>query len=373
MKQTIRIIHVSAAASWRGGEQQLAYLLKAMKNQNVDQEVLCVKNSPLAEYCKKEKIKTTVFSKKSSVNLSASLTLARLYKSRSQNCLVHCHDSHAHNIAFLSAWLFSNPAPLIVHRRVDFPVSASFLSKAKYNHHSIKKFICVSEAIKDLLVPSLEKPDKAVVIHSGIDLSRFDKAENKNLLRAEFKLSGNHILIGNVAAIAPHKDYYTFINTAEILLKANPDFHFFIIGDGPDRAAIKAEVRSRGLEDKIHLTGFRNNIPELLKELNVLLLTSKTEGLGTSILDAFACKLPVVATKTGGIPEIVEHRHTGLLANAGDAKGLAEMVLLMLTDTGLRENITGNAIVKVVAFDYQNTASKIMNIYTEVLDSNIYE
>lgn len=358
----MHVIHVSTATSWRGGEQQLAYLISGLQQSGVAQEVLCTDGAPFAAYCEKHAIKRTVFNKQGTLNLRAAWILANICRNK-QNCIVHCHDSHAHNIAWFSALIFKNPSPVIVHRRVDFPASNSFVSNAKYNHPSIARYICVSKAIMNILIPSLKYPEKALVIYSGINLSRFGNIVSRNTLRRDLGLPGDCILIGNVSALAPHKDYLTFIGTAEKLLKKNPHIHFVIIGEGSERTAIEKEIETRKLSGKISLTGFKSNVPELLKELDVLLLTSKTEGLGTSILDAFASGLPVVATKAGGIPEIVEDRVNGLLAETGDSQALANLVELLLTENNLRKSLVNNARIRVRDFDYKVTAAKILEVY----------
>jgi L-malate glycosyltransferase len=363
--EPIHIIHVSTATSWRGGEQQLAYLIQGLKPHGVDQQVLCVEKAPFAEYCLKNGIATTTFQKRGTVNLKAAAMLARKCKTN-QEAIVHCHDSHAHSIAYMAALIFRNPARIVIHRRVDFPVSKNYFSNKKYNHPKIAKFICVSEAIKKILVPALKEPAKASVIHSGIDLMRFEHVENKGLLKKEFGLSANNILIGNVSALAPHKDYFTFIGTAEILLKNNPHFRFVIIGEGPERAAIEAEIQKKNLQDSVLMAGFRKNIPELLKELNVLLLTSKTEGLGTTILDAFACGIPVVATKAGGIPEIVEHKVSGLLADVGNTGQLAEMIVMIIKDENLKKNLIRIAKDKIEKFNFKITSANTLDIYRAI-------
>lgn len=366
----IQIIHVSTATSWRGGEQQLAYLAGELKNHGVKQEIFCADNTPMASYCDRNGISKISFKKTGALNLKAARMLANIC-SKEKQVILHCHDSHAHNIAYFSSLIFRNPSPVIVHRRVDFPVSNTFFSKAKYKHPKISKYICVSNAIRELLIPSLKYPEKAMVIHSGIDLDRFANITNKNSLRKEFGFSEENILLGNVAALAPHKDYYTFIRTAEILLKNNPRFRFVIIGDGPEKASIESEIKARNLHNKVVLTGFRTNTPELLKEFNVLLLTSKTEGLGTTILDAFASEIPVVATKAGGIPEVVEHGITGLLAETGDAQSLADMVEAVLKNSDLMKNLVINAGNRVKNFDYRISAAKTLEVYKEVLNAKI--
>lgn len=362
---SLKVIHVSSATSWRGGEQQLAYLLSGLNLSGIKQQVLCVNDSPMAAYCKKNGVDFSTFRKTGSINLKAARLLKGICKAQ-HITIVHCHDSHAHTIAYLAALLFHNHTPIIVHRRVDFKVSSSLFSKAKYNHPSIAGYICVSNAIRELLVPALRMPEKAVVIHSGIDTSRFASITNKGILRKEFGFDESNILIGNIAALAPHKDYSTFLRTAEILIQNNPGFRFVIIGEGSERKLIESEIIERNLANKVVLAGFRENIPELIKELNVLLLTSKTEGLGTSILDAFAGSLPVVATRTGGIPEIIEHKVTGLLAEVGNAANLAEMTKLMVEDIALREKIIRNAAKKVSEFDFRITTAKTLDLYKKI-------
>jgi len=359
------VIHVSTATSWRGGEQQLAYLLSGLNLQGIKQQVLCVKDSPMATYCKINGEKFRTFSKHGSINLRAACMLATICKSQHVS-IVHCHDSHAHTLAYLAALLFNNKAPIIVHRRVDFKVNGSLFSKAKYNHPLIAGYVCVSNAIRELLVPALYKPEKAIVIHSGIDTARFESSTSKNILKKEFGFSENTILIGNIAALAPHKDYSTFLRTAEILARNCPSYRFVIIGEGSERKLIESEIIERNLESRVVLAGFRENIHELIKELNVLLLTSKTEGLGTSILDAFAGGLAVVATRTGGIPEIVEHKVTGLLAEVGNESELAQMTRLVIEDIALREKIIRNAARKVLEFDFRITASKTLGFYNKI-------
>jgi L-malate glycosyltransferase len=120
-KPSLHIIHISTARTWRGGEQQLAYLIKALDAQKLSQEVLCAAGSAFAEYCRNQAIKTTEFRKRSSIDLRAPVLLKQMSR-RHQNTIIHCHDSHAHNIAWLSALVFGNRTPVVVHRRVDFPV-----------------------------------------------------------------------------------------------------------------------------------------------------------------------------------------------------------------------------------------------------------
>jgi glycosyltransferase involved in cell wall biosynthesis len=139
--------------------------------------------------------------------------------------------------------------------------------------------------------------------------------------------------------LAPHKDLGTFLGTMALLRDRGIAVQGVLIGEGGMRTELEALRAELGLQAQVHFTGFREDVPWLLRELDLFLLTSRTEGLGTSILDAFACDVPVVATKAGGIPEIVVHGTSGLLCPVGDAECLATAVGSVLEDAGLRHTL----------------------------------
>ena len=300
------------------------------------------------------------------VNPLFAAKLARVYKKGSFH-LLHVHDSHAHTFAVLANVLFGMNAPLIVSRRVDFPVSKSFLSKFKYNHSSVQKIVCVSKAIQKITAASIKDKSVLTTVHSGIDLSRFKKSNKTGKLHEELKLNPAIPLVGNVAALAPHKDYFTFIETCKVLVKKGVKAKFVIVGSGPEEENIKKWVAQSGISEHIVMLGFRKDLVEILPELDIFLITSETEGLGTSILDAFACKVPVVATRAGGIPEIVIHKQSGLLGEIKHPDSLAESVESFLTNKELRKHCIDGATQKLKNFTKEATAQKTLEVYRTVV------
>ena len=257
---------------------------------------------------------------------------------------------------------------MVLSRRVDFPISPPAFSRWKYNHPSVRAIICVSDFIRRLLHSDLDRPERLQVVHDGIDLERF-RFQKTGKLHRELGLAPDIPLIANVAAIAPHKDYFTFVDTAAALAGRLPKARFLIIGaDGGEEAAIRAYIEQGGLGERIQLLGFRRDIPEILPEMVLLLFTSKTEGLGSSLRDAFACRVPVVATRAGGIPEIVLEGQTGLLANIQAPEALAERVLELLNQPAKRRAITERASEFVQQFSGDVMAQKTLAIYRKVLE-----
>ena len=362
----MKTLHVSSATTWRGGEQQIAYLVEGLLSAGYTQWILCVKGSMMEQYCLKRKIPHFTYKKYSSVNPVIGKRIELITNVHHVD-LIHLHDSHAHTYGCMAASLFNLKAPMVLSRRVDFPVSRNPVSKWKYNHPAIQKIICVSEFIKEVMTPDILETSKLMVIHSGVDMDRFPKVA-KGLLRKQYKIAKKTIIIANVAAIAPHKDYYTFVETAALVLENNKDVHFIIIGgNGGEEDEIRELIAEKELKKKITLTGFRDDITDLLPEIDLFLLTSKTEGLGTSLLDAQVCAVPIVATRAGGIPEIVQHEKTGLLAPVQSPKKLARQVERLLTDTALKEKVVKNASVAVQSFSKEKMMEKTLEVYKEVM------
>ncbi|WP_299755818.1 glycosyltransferase family 4 protein [uncultured Pontibacter sp.] len=361
----MRVLHLVSEKTWRGGEQQVAYLIEELQQQGIENFVCCRKGSAFHRFCQQQHIPHLALPFANELDVVTALRV-KTYSKRNQVDLMHVHSGHAHAISVVSHVL-GNTLPIILSRRVDFPVKNNALSRLKYNYKGIKRVVCVSDKIKEVVSQSLQHPELCVTVHSGIDLSRFESSSKSGELHREFNLNPAAPLIGNVSAIAPHKDYYTFIDTAELLLKLHPNAVFFIIGDGPLRQEIQAYAQQKGLQKHIIFTGFRKDVPQILPELDVMLVTSETEGLGTTILDAFACRVPVVATMAGGIPEIVRNEITGLLAPIKSPAILAEKVHQVLTNPAIRDRITQGATQLTQEFSKKNTASRTLAVYKEVL------
>ena len=361
----MNVLHVSTPLSWRGGEQQLAYLLEELPSNEVNQMVVCPESSAMEEYCKKKSVLYFTFKKGFLSDLFLAKQIAHVCREQKID-LVHLHDSHAHTAAVLSCTVFQNKTPLVLSRKVDFPIGGNIFSSYKYNHPSIRKIICVSEKIKEIVTPEIHNKLLLSVVYDGIDLAKFT-FQNAHVLRKQYNVPEDELIVANVAAIAPHKDYFTFVDTAELLLRKNFKAKYFIIGDGPERKTIEKYIADKNLQEKIILTGFRNDIPQILPKVDIFLFTSKTEGLGSSILDAFACRVPVVATAAGGVPEIVIHEKTGLLSPVNSPDQLAENVLRIYADSNLRNTLVENAAQFVRNFSKSNTAKKTFEIYKEVL------
>jgi glycosyltransferase involved in cell wall biosynthesis len=146
-------------------------------------------------------------------------------------------------------------------------------------------------------------------------------------------------VVGNVAALVPHKGQHYLIEAAALVVREVPDVRFVILGDGELREQLEREIKQKHLERHVFLAGFRSNALELIKSFDVFVMSSITEGLCTSIVDAMAASKCVVATEAGGIPEVVAHGETGFLVPVRDPKVLAQRLVQVLKDEPLRRRM----------------------------------
>jgi hypothetical protein len=176
------------------------------------------------------------------------------------------------------------------------------------------------------------------VVRPGIDPRPFQSAlppADRDRVRAEFGASPDEWLVGTVACLKPQKAPEDFVTVAKRVCEAFPRARFVLIGDGELRSSIEALVEQYGLKNRVHLAGWRRDIPTAMKTFDVFLLTSRWEGLPRVLLEARAAGIPVVATKVGGVEEvIVEGRH-GWLSVAGDISTLSEGVARTLRERGV--------------------------------------
>ena len=363
-----RVLHLSTARSWRGGEQQVAYLVEELRSKGVEQLLVCASGSPMQEFCERLSVEHRTLGFRASFDPVNARRLAHIARSWKPD-LLHTHDSHGHTAAILATSVFGMKVPLVVSRRVDFAISSGFSARWKYGHPAVKRILCVSDAILEITAERLPRPETLRTVRSGIDPARFAAGADGRLHR-ELGLDPGIPIVGNVAALAPHKDLFTFIRMAERIHKARPEVRFVLLGEGELRSELERYASQRGLTGMLTFTGFRNDVERLLPELDVMAMTSRTEGLGTSILDAFAARVPVVATAAGGIPELIEDQRTGLLRPVEDDAALAEAVLQVLDDHALRDRLVAGAHEKLQGFTRQVMARATFAEYQALLSGS---
>lgn len=350
---------------FRGGDAQMYTIYNLLKDKNdLKQYILCPENSILAGICKKDNANFFTYKKNKLKLINLVIAIIKICKKESIS-IIHIHDSTALNSGLLAMKFLTKSTSLILSRKRNNPIKNKFLNRYKYSHPSIKKIISVSNAVQVIFDNIIPDKERLLTIYDAIDVTKFANKESKNLLHKEFNFSPETKIIGNIAGLTKQKDIYTFIDTAKKIKEKNnttTPIKFILIGDGPLKKDLMTYAKSVHLEKDIFFTGYRNNVTDLLPEFDIFLTTSITEGLPLTVYEAFACKIPVVATKAGGIHEVVLNRETGFLTELKDSETLSEYVLEILTNTDLKENIKTNAF---------NLVNK--NHHLSVMENNYYQ
>lgn len=363
----MQILQLVSEKTWRGGEQQVAYLLEELRKAGITCHVCCRKESAFEAYCQQNNFPYVALPFTKLFPLPTALAL-KDYINLHQIQLVHMQASYAHTIGVL-AHLLGAKCKLVLSRRVEFPIGSSFLSKYKYNYKGIARIICISERVREVLAQSIKDSSKCETIYSGINLDRFKDlpAIKTTYLRQSYSIPDNKLLIGNISAIDVHKDYFTFLEMARLLKDQQVNATYIAIGTGKLEQEVKKYAVELGLQDDVIFTGFIKNVHQVLPELDVFVFTTIKEGLGTTVLDAFASRVPVVASSTGGIPEMVEDGVTGMLAPIKQPAVFAEKVHFLIQNPEARKIIVENASKKVLNFSKEVTALQTLRVYKEII------
>jgi glycosyltransferase involved in cell wall biosynthesis len=370
--RALSVLHLNTEPTWRGGEQQVLYLMNGLREREIPQTLVAQPGKPMAERARAAGHTVVEMTMHGEVDVPAMIKLRGIVTSGGFS-IVHAHTSHAHTLGQIAVRLVGKAKrPLmIVARRVDFSIfRRSFfgLNGFKYKH-GVDCFVTVSEAIRRVLIADGLSPDRIRCVHSGIDLAKIEDAPERTAeLRAELGVPEGHAFVANVAHMADHKGQRYLIEAVPAILAERPETTFAIVGDGELRGELEALAASLGVADRVLFPGFRTDVPSILKALDVFVMPSHLEGLGTSVLDAMAAGVPVVGTEAGGMPESVIDGETGLVCPVRDSAAISAAVLRMLSEPDFAEACAEAAFDKVRAeFSTDSMVDGTVAVYRQML------
>jgi len=348
--EKLKVFHLDSERTFRGGERQVFYLIEGLKEKGVENFLFCPANSHLF---KEVNVKKIPLSMRGEFDVFSAIKLSKFIK-KFEPHILHAHTAHSLSTAIVAKKLSGKNPKIIASRRVDFHI------KSKKKYLAADRIIAVSNAVKEVLKKDGISEEKINVVYSGIDLADFANLDGE-YLRKEFNLREDDFIIGNIAALTEQKDHETLLKGVSHL---EIDFKLFIVGEGHLRKKLERLSEKLKIKDRVIFTGFRKDARNFLKIFDLFVLTSKWEALGTSILDAMAAGVAVVATNVGGISEMIEEGVDGFLVEAGDHKDIAEKIVFLKENKDVRDKIVFNAREKVKNFSVENTVEKIFRIYT---------
>lgn len=345
-------MQVDAGREWRGGQNQVRLLCRELAREPTLSVVLVTRReSELARRAARAGTTVRGVAWQWSWDPRAVVALAGLLK-RFQPDILHVHDAHALSVARAATALVSSPRgrrrAIVATRRVDFRL------RRPGRWSACDRIIAVSDAVRRVLVHDGVPAERIVVIPDGIDPDEVHAAaRSAPAIRQRLGIPAGVPLAVNLAALVDHKDHATLIRAAAAARTARPDLHWVIAGDGPRRGELQRAIDAQDLSATVQLVGHIEEADALISEASVLVMSSREEGLGSVVLHGLALGKPVVATRAGGLPEIVPARW---LVDVGDAAALGERVVQALDQpvpTTLPERHTASAMAAAVVATYR--------------------
>ncbi|MBI4056167.1 MAG: glycosyltransferase [Elusimicrobia bacterium] len=376
----LTVFHLDGEKTLRGGERQVLYLAEYLRRQGHENIIVCREGYPLHKEAVSKNFKTLCLPFWMEWDPFSAWKLRRVIQ-KNPHAIAHAHTGHAAALAFLATR--GTNALRVVHRRVDFSVS-NFLS-LRYKYLSADRVITVSKAIQKILLQQIPTTCRASVVHDGFPYEKIKMVysgidslaaptKRRNLFRQnlakEFHLHPDWVWIGNLAALVPHKNQKTLIEALPSVLQKIPQTHLLLAGEGPDLKELIQLRKKLGLENHIHFLGFQKNPFDILKCLDVFVIPSWGEGMGSVLLEAMAAQIPIVGTTAGGIPEVVLHNHTGLLVPPREPLSLSRAILEMIQNKPLAEQCVKNGLERLQEFSVEKMGSKIEAIYQSLYESS---
>jgi L-malate glycosyltransferase len=320
---------VDSARGWRGGQNQVLLTAAGMVQRGHHALVACHRDGALLARAGAAGLDVRGLSFHGDLWPAAAWALRRMLREERPE-VVHAHDPHALGAALLAG----GRAPVVATRRVDFDLQG-WPSRWKYSR--ARRVVAVSRAVADVLVRSGLSPATLRVVYEGVP-DRPPRPGGREALRA-LGVPAEALVVGNVAALTGHKDHETLIDAAAQVVQSVPAARFVVVGQGELEGRLRGQAQDRGLGDRLIFAGFRDDLDRLLPAFDVFCLSSRQEGLGTSLLDAMCFGIPVVATSAGGIPEAVEDGATGRVVPPHHADALAAALVDVLEDARRRRTL----------------------------------
>ena len=288
---------------------------------------------------------------------------------REQVVLIHAHEFSAILCGWIVAMLAGVPFVATVHGKNYF--GEKLRRRVVYRLVSRRDtIVAVSQDLKRFICEKVGIPETRVeVIYNGVAPAQMITDEETQKCKAELGISGCYPVLGVVGSLYPVKGHRFLLEAMPEILGRWPKAHLLVIGRGELEIALKEQVEQLAIGANVRFLGMRQDVPRLLSLMDVFVLPSLSEGLSIALLEAMASGKPVVATRVGGNPELVDHGRTGFLVQSEDAKELAANLLKLLSDSGTMQQFGRQAAERVQQyFSMGQMVDRYKDLYIQSLN-----
>lgn len=319
LERSLKVLHIDTELTWRGGQNQLHLLVSGLNQLGVQNHCAFQPDaSYLARFAGLCQVTTIVM--RNSLSLLAVLKIIA-YCIKNEIDILHAHTSRAHALALIVK-AFCRKLKLVVHKRVEPAAKLSLFQRLQYLSKLVDRYIVISSFIAKRFHELGVHPGKIILIPSGTKLTSLN-------VKSQKELRGGVIVFGTASHLSQRKGQDIFIKALG-LLKENKQWCARIAGEGELRPILESQTRDLGIKERVEFCGFVNDITEYFRGLDVFILPSRWEGLGSSLIEAAAQGCCLVASNVGGIPDVVEHEKSGLLFASEDFVELSRHLMRLI-------------------------------------------
>lgn len=321
-----------------GAEGQLVNLALGLRETDYVPVVACLSevSEPHASRLASAGIHVELFPRRGGRDLARLRSLRAFLRSRRPS-VIHSWLVGANAFAYGAARL-AGAGPLVASSRTSMAVPYPRRAIHGWVFRHADAVIANSEAVREFTARHYGVPRESIhVVPNGVDLRPFREAgEEASAVRRELGGGPESLLVGTLGRLSPEKNIPLFIRMARAVAQGAPLARFVIVGDGPDRAFLEGMARDAGLGERVIFTGARSDVPAILGAMDLFVLPSDTEGMSNALMEAMAAALPAVATRVGGVREILGDGAAGILVAPGDLEAMTAAVSSLLEDPARR-------------------------------------
>jgi len=359
----MKVLHVETGRHLYGGSLQVRYLIEGLANEGIDNVLVCEQSSPLADAVKTWADNVYPEPIKGDLDFGFINRLKTIIK-QEQPDLVHLHSRRGCDILGGIAARLAG-VPVILSRRVDNP-EFNLIARIKYRLYD--QVVTISEGIRCVLSSEGVPLTKIACVPSAVDCNQYTPSTDRAWFNKQFGFENKDIIIGVIAQLISRKGHRYLLEAMPALLEKHPNIKVLFFGRGPLQDSLQQQIDAAGWQETVRLVGFRDDLDQVIPNLNMLVHPAEMEGLGVSLLQAAASGVPIVASAVGGIPEIVRHGMTGLLVPPTDVTALESAInqLISQPDKTKKMAISARQLVEV-AFSVPAMVQGNLAVYHRVL------
>lgn len=358
----MKILHVITSLRMGGAEKLMVDLLPRMKAMGLDVTLAVFDSSETLFYNQIKSAGIKIIGLSPGKNVYSLKNLYKLIKLMRGYDVIHTHITACQLFAAICSVLCSVVLVTTEHntsnRRRDWKWYA-WIDKWMYSRY--RHVICISKATENNLRDFIhDQSDKISTIHNGIDVCKYQSAQPVE--KSTIVNDSNHKIITMVAAFRYQKDQETLIRATTLL---SEDYEVCLVGDGERRKEIEEYIVEKGVSNRVHLLGLRDDVPSILKASDIVVLSSHWEGFGLAIVEGMAAGKPVIASDVEGLAQVVSG--AGLLFPHQDEKCLVKLIENLSNNKTFYQEVSQACTKRAMDFDIQNMAQKYVEVYEHVI------